>query len=163
RSPGGFERLQPVLLGLPFPSSPSRDSSTAVERSEAALVVIGFDDRECLVGELCGADELTVQRGRDLGKRREGSALDVAGALHLGLLRDDAHLVAYDGEVLHLPGGARREIPTPQGRLELDGAEQELARREVRLPRERALACSLERLRGHARQLLGRMSVELGV
>jgi len=62
-SPRSFERLLLVLLGLRLAPSPSRHPSTAVERLEAALVIIGFHNRQCLVRKLRRADELTVEGG----------------------------------------------------------------------------------------------------
>ena len=159
----GLERLLQILFGLRLAPGPSRHTSTAVERPEATVVIVGFDDRERLVRKLCRPAELTVQRGCDFGERRQRSTLNGPVALDRSLLGENGHLVAHDRKISELPRGARGEKSAPQGRLELHGAKQELPRREVRFPRERALACGPECLRRHPRQLFGRMSVELGV
>ena len=49
RGSRGLEGLLQILFGLRLTSGPSRHTSTAVERPEATVVVVGFDDRECLV------------------------------------------------------------------------------------------------------------------
>ena len=126
-------------------------------------MVVVLDDLERLVGELGRARELAVERGRRLRERRQSSALEIARARRGCLLRDHRHLVAHDRQVAELPGGARGEEAPLQRRLELRRAQQQLARRHVRLARQCALAGGRERFCGGTRQFLGRLAVELCV
>ncbi len=66
-------------------------------------------------------------------------------------------------ELAQPPGRAGRVVAPLERRLELDGAEEQLAAGAVRLARERAAAGLLERGRSLARQLRRRGAVELGL
>src|SRR4029077_3472711 len=55
----------------------------------------------------------------------------------------------------------RGEVPAAQRRLELDRADEMMARRAVRVPRERSDAGFVERLRGLLLQLGGSRAVQL--
>ena len=79
--------------------------------------------------------------------------------------RGREHLLhlARDGRQIAEPVGcARREVAAAQGRLELDRADEQLARGTVRLAGERAQARLGERLGRLALQLDRRRAVELG-
>src|SRR5512133_2719719 len=58
-----LEGLLQIVFGLRLAAGPSRHTSTPVERPEAPVVIVVFDDRERLVGKLCRPAKLTVQRG----------------------------------------------------------------------------------------------------
>src|SRR6185312_6047041 len=126
-----LESLLQILFGLRLATGPPRHTSTPVECPEATVVIVVFDDRERLVRKLCRPAELTVQRSCDLGKCRQRSTLNGPVALDRSLLGENGHLVAHDRQVTELPRCARGEKSATQGRLELYGAKQELARREV--------------------------------
>ena len=163
-SPRGLERLLLVLLGLRHRARPTarRERGGRARRS-------GRRGRR--LRRPRAPRRRAPPRGR--ARRRSEAATSesavsarlwiVAVALRRGLLGEDGHLVANDRQISELPRGARREVAALERRLELDRAEQQLARREVRLARERALARRLECLRRRPRQLLGRLPVELGV
>ena len=92
----GLERLLLELLGLGEAPDPSRDACPAVEREEAAFVIVGLDHLQRLVGELHGTGELTVERRSGFRQRRQRPRLEIARTLGRGLLRDDGHLVPDD-------------------------------------------------------------------
>jgi hypothetical protein len=126
--PRGLERLLQIFFGIRLAPGPSRYAGTPVERPEAAIVIVRFDDCERLVCKLGCPHELTVQRGCNFRKRGEGSALNRPVALRLSLLDENSHLVAHDRKISELPGGARGEKAPTQGRFELHGSKEKLAR-----------------------------------
>ncbi len=85
-------------------------------------------------------------------------ALGLAAASQYAL-----HLDRDRREIAHPPGGPGGLVAACERRLELDGAQEQLAGRAVRLPGERAPAGVLERRRRLAGELRRRGAVELAV
>ena len=78
------------------------------------------------------------------------------------VLDEGGHLGLDGVEFGELPGRTCRVVAALECRLELDRAQQELARRLIGLAAECALSCDLEHVRGRLRELERRPPVELG-
>jgi hypothetical protein len=120
-------------LGLGETPHPPRHTGAAIQGAEEPVVIVRLHDLERLVGELRSTRKFTVEgRGR-FRERAERPALQIARPFGCSLLRDDAHLVAHDGQITELPRGTRRQETPPERRFQLSGSKQELAGRNVRL------------------------------
>ena len=144
-------------------ADPVRDLDADVERLDlrADRRVVG-QRLQRLRRELLRARQVGLRVERDLGERRERGRLELLAPL---LHREDTHLLHLGGDRVHVAEPLRRacRVPAPLDvRLELDRAQEELARGRERLARHRAATRGLERLGSLDGEVRRSRAVELG-
>ena len=124
---------------------------------------LGVADRsERLIRNLPRPERIRLAHQDHVGEPGERLPFEDAVADTRRLLAHRLHLARDRGQVVEAPGRLRSEVPALEGRLELQGAQERVARSLIRLPGERASSRLLERRRCLARQVGRRSAVEVG-